>query len=84
MALPKGMSRLTGLQKWDLSHCSGLKTLPESKGRQTGLQELDLSSCSGQTALPEWMGSLTGLQSRIYHLYPRISPVPNSDARALQ
>ena len=31
---------LTGLQKLDLSSCSGLTVLPESMGRLTGLQEL--------------------------------------------
>ena len=39
-ALPAGLVALTGLQKLDLSYCSGLAALPAGLRALTGLQKL--------------------------------------------
>jgi hypothetical protein len=56
------ISRLTSLQRIDLSCCKSLTELPSWISSLTSLQHIVLSGCKSLTELPSWISSLASLQ----------------------
>ena len=57
-----GIGQLTGLERLDLSFCSGLASLPDTIGQLSALQWINLDRCNGLASLPDTIGQLSALK----------------------